>query len=93
MKDTTQVNGVTLTRAQVEAALKDLNAPEPSLLTTTNFPFWASPEGYHICNRLDGKYENKGLFLSFVPSKLQWALVKDQLGYPVLTIQKKETKA
>lgn len=29
MKDTTIVNGVTLTRAQVEGALKDLNAPPP----------------------------------------------------------------
>lgn len=31
MKNTTTVNGVTLTREQVEAALADLNTPDPIL--------------------------------------------------------------
>ncbi len=29
MKDTATINGVTLTRAQVEGALKEMNRPEP----------------------------------------------------------------
>jgi len=84
MKQSVVVNGVSLTRKQVEDALAELNKPEDITLNTSYINEWQVPlsngQTVTIGRRISGRYHNKGLFLIAPPTGYRWAL-KEETGY------------
>ena len=83
MRDSVVVDGVTLTREQVERAAQELDKPDVHLqtrkFTQTTF---LTGHRYNVVidNRLSGPYMNRGLFLGPVPEGYQWELIDENLG-------------
>lgn len=78
MTNEVTIDGVKLTRQQVEDALKELNKRDPAVINTTGFPFTNVLLGAHrlrIENRGGGAFKDKGIYLQQPPSGYKWALI------------------
>lgn len=84
MKDTVTVDGVPLTREQVERALAKLNKPEPITPIALNVPpdfcVWMKlTDGTRLqmVRRSFGAWGGKGFYLYPAPVGHEWALVEN----------------
>jgi hypothetical protein len=77
MKQSVTVNGVTLTRQQVEMALNDLNTPEkPFLMEPMPGDFQLFKKGSASIRKYE-KYAGKALFLFCPDRDYEWAFAED----------------
>lgn len=96
-KNSVIINGVTLTRAQVEAALAELNTPAPTVhrvrFDDTSGAIGAKNVDVHMDTirwRTDGAEARRGIYLpnnaysSGYSYPITWSIIRDDIGCSVL---------
>jgi hypothetical protein len=81
MKDKVTVDGVVLTRAQIEAAMEELARPDVTVdsFQTQDFRIYLSNgREVGVGNRTSGPWAHKGIYIEDAPRGYEWALVSNR---------------
>jgi hypothetical protein len=87
MKDKVTVDGVVLTRAQIEAAVAELDAEEVKdiAIDTDRFESHTIPltsgDRIHIGERCGGVWRGRGLYLDDAPVGYEWHIISNEEDY------------